>query len=127
MSMSALRTILAASVLCIAAKGVWAGGDDLFGDTEGHLPQFIGISRDIKSFKPIEGVRITASFKNQSLTTLTDAEGRFRIEGFIDGYDADSVQFKCEKTGYTQVNVIRRKISADANAPVEVECLNQPG
>ena len=86
-----------------------------------------GISRDIKSFKPIEGVRITATFKNQTLMTLTDAEGRFRIEGFIDGYDADAVQFKCEKTGYTQINVIRRKISADANAPVEVECLNQPG
>jgi len=119
-----IRTTIAAGLLCFVASAAWAGGDDLYGDTEGHLPQFIGIARDIKSFKPIDGVRVVATFKSQMLVTLTDAEGRFRIEGFIDGFDPEAVQIKCEKTGYTPVNVIRRKVSADA--PVEIECLSQP-
>ena len=113
---------------CLGAEDARSGGDDLYGDTAGHLPQFIGIARDVKSFKPMEGVRVVASRKGsgQFFTTSTDSEGRFRIEGFPEGFDPETIEFTCTKTGYKQVNVIRRKISSDAGAPVEVECLSQP-
>jgi hypothetical protein len=120
--------VAAALVSCLGAEDVRAGGDDLYGDTEGHLPQFIGIARDIKSFKPMAGVRIVATRKGsgQFFTTSTDAEGRFRIEGFPEGFDPNSIEFTCTKAGYKQVNVIRRKVSSAADAPTEIECLSQP-
>ncbi len=121
----AVLVVLAA---CLGGEEARSGGDDLFGDGDGHLPQFVGIARDIKSFKPISGVKVVAMRKTsgQFFTTSTDAEGRFRIEGFPEGFDPDAIEFTCTKDGYKQVNVIRRKISTDPNAPVEIECLSQP-
>ncbi len=107
----------------------WAGADELFGDGQGHPPDFIGIVRDIKSFKPIPGARVTAAIagKGAGVTTYSDGEGRFRIEGFSDDTNRDTVQIECTKPGYKVVNVIRRKLSPDPAVPVEVECLNEPG
>jgi hypothetical protein len=105
-----------------------AGADDLFGDNQGHPPQFIGIVRDVKSFKPIPGARVTAGLPGRSggITTYSDAEGRFRIEGFNEETDRATVQIECSKLGFKPVNVIRRKLSNDPQTPVEVECLNEP-
>ena len=110
-----------------AATYARAGGDDLFGDTLGHPPQFVGIARDIKTFKPIPGVRVIANLKatRAGMVTYSDDEGRFRIEGFVEGFDPNGVEISCAKPGYKAVNVIRRKISRDPAAPIEVECLNE--
>ena len=108
----------------------WAGADDLFGDNQGHPPQFVGIVRDIKSFKPIPGARIFAMVKDgqgQGVTTYSDAEGRFRIEGFSEETNRDTVVVECSKPGFKQVNTIRRRLSSDPLAPIEIECLNEPG
>lgn len=123
-----LPAVIVALAACLGAEDARSGGDDLFGDGEGHLPQFVGIARDIKTFKPIPNVKVVAARKpsGQFFVTTTDAEGRFRIEGFPEDVDRDSIEFACTKDGYKQVNVIRRKISADPNAPVEIECLSQP-
>lgn len=106
----------------------WAGADDLYGDSQGHPPQFIGIVRDIKSFKPIPGARVTAAVAGQGagVTTYSDGEGRFRIEGFNAETKLDTVQIECTKPGFKVVNTIRRKISNDPQAPIEIECLNEP-
>ena len=108
----------------------WAGADDLFGDGQGHPPQFIGIVRDIKSFKPIVGARVFATVKGgqgAGVTTYSDAEGRFRIEGFAEDTNRDTVVIECTKPGFKVVNTIRRKISPDPQAPIEIECLQEPG
>jgi hypothetical protein len=49
----------------------WAGADELFGDSQGHPPDFIGVVRDVKSFKPIAGARVTAAIvgKGAGVTT----------------------------------------------------------
>lgn len=122
------RWFLTGLVLALMCADARAGGDDLYGESGGHPPQFVGIARDIKSFKPIPQMRITAALKGsgQFFVTQSDAEGRFRIEGFSDDFNPENVQFTCDKPGYKTVNVIRRKISPDPKAPVEVECLNQP-
>ncbi len=124
-----MRAAVVFAFVALFASPVLAGGDDLYGDTEGHLPQFVGIARDIKTFKPIAGMRVIATLKTTraGMITYSDDEGRFRIEGFIDGFDADAVEISCAKPGYKPVNVIRRKISGDPAAPVEVECLNERG
>lgn len=113
------------------AQPAWAGADDLYGDGQGHPPQFIGIVRDIKSFKPIAGARVFAAIKGHAagvgVTTYSDAEGRFRIEGFADETNRDTVVIECTKPGFKVVNTIRRKLSADPQAPIEIECLNEPG
>lgn len=104
-----------------------AGDEDLYGDTAGHPPQFIGIARDIKSLKPLPGVFVLAKLKdtNYHASTFSDEEGRFRIEGFPDGFDPGAVEFTCTKAGYKMVKTLTRKISPDPNTPVEVECLNE--
>ena len=114
-----------------AGQYAWAGADDLYGDGQGHPPQFVGIVRDIKSFKPITGARIFAAIKGQDagigVTTYSDTEGRFRIEGFSEETDRDTVVVECSKPGFKVVNTIRRRISPDPLAPIEIECLNEPG
>lgn len=106
----------------------WAGADDLFGDNQGHPPQFIGIVRDVKTFKPIPGARVTAAVAGHGagVTTYSDGEGRFRIEGFNPETKLETVDIQCTKPGFKSVNTIRRKISSDPQAPIEVECLNEP-
>jgi len=113
-------------LLMLGATSALAGGDDLFGDSQGHPPQIIGIARDVSNFKPIAQARVVATLRSQSFITMTDAEGRFRIEGFT-AFDPKAVEIACSKSGYTPVNVIRRQISADPNAPLEVECVARPG
>lgn len=113
-----------------AERRAWAGADDLYGDGQGHPPQFVGIVRDIKSFKPIAGARVFAAVKDgqgAGVTTYSDAEGRFRIEGFSEETNRDTVVVECSKPGFKVVNTIRRRLSADPLAPIEIECLNEPG
>jgi hypothetical protein len=124
-----LAGVLVAAAGLDSRQAAWAGADDLFGDSQGHPPQFIGIVRDVKSFKPIPGARVTAGIPNHGagVTTYSDAEGRFRIEGFNEDTKLDTVEIHCSKPGFKVVNTIRRKISSDPQAPIEVECLNEPG
>lgn len=125
----AVGLVVGLSAILAMPQPAWAGADDLFGDGQGHPPQFIGIVRDIKSFKPIPGALVFAGIAGQGagVTTYSDAEGRFRIEGFSEETNRDTVEIRCSKPGFKAVNTIRRKISPDPQAPVEIECLQQPG
>ncbi len=119
--------ILSASAL--VAISVWslpvgAGEGELFTEINANS-QFIGIARDFKTFKPIDGVEVKATYGTQVLTTSTDAEGRFRIEGFTgDDYDPNHVTLACAKQGYKTFTVIRRNISPDSKTPGEIECVS---
>ena len=125
----AVGLVVGLSAIPAMQQPAWAGADDLFGDGQGHPPQFIGIVRDIKSFKPIPGALVFAGITGQGAgtTTYSDAEGRFRIEGFSEDTNRDTVVIRCSKPGFKVVNTIRRKISPDPQAPIEIECLNEPG
>lgn len=118
--------VLMAVVLALPDRAR-AGGEDLYGDAAGHPPQFVGIARDIKSLKPVPGVFVTAALKdtNYAASTFSDDEGRFRIEGFPEGFNPDAVEFTCTKAGYKPVKTLRRRISPDPKAPIEIECLNE--
>lgn len=120
---------LAALSLCaaFAAQAARAGGADLeaiMGDTENGAP-FFGEALDVKGMKPIEGVRIRAQLKGQPLPVFveTNDEGRFSLRGFGKGVDPANVDVKCEMSGYKLIDLSRRRVSKDADAATEIECL----
>ena len=111
----------------IAVSPALAGGAELeaiMGDTESGAP-FFGEAKDVKGLKPLEGVRIRAQLKGQPLPVFVDTndEGRFSLRGFGKGVDPANVDVKCEMSGYTLIDLSRRRVSKDANAATEIECL----
>lgn len=111
----------------LTVSGARAGGADLeaiMGDTENGAP-FFGEAKDLKGFKPLEGVRIRAQLKGQPLPVFVDTndEGRFSLRGFGKNIDPANVDIKCEMPGYSLIDLSRRRVSKDVDAATEIECL----
>jgi len=86
---------------------------------------FFGDAKDVKGFAPLEGVRVKVAIAGtrQFLVVLTDADGRFRLEGFGKDLSVDKVDVSCDKDGYRTVEALRRPASRAKGAPIVVECL----
>jgi hypothetical protein len=111
----------------VAAGSANAGGAELealMGDKENGGP-FFGEARDVRGFRPLEGVRIRAQLKGQPLPVFVDTndEGRFSLRGFGKGVDPANVDIKCELAGYNLIDLSRRRVSKDVDAATEIECL----
>ena len=111
----------------LTISGARAGGADLeaiMGDTENGAP-FFGEAKDVKGLKPLEGVRIRAQLKGQPLPVFVDTndEGRFSLRGFGKGIDPANVDIKCEMSGYSLIDLSRRRVAKDVDAATEIECL----
>lgn len=122
--LSAGLSFLAAIVAAVPAN---AGGSELealMGDKENGAP-FFGEARDVKGLKPLEGVRIRAQLKGQPLPVFveTNEDGRFSLRGFGKGVDPDNVALNCDISGYNLIDLSRRRVSRDADAATEIECL----
>ena len=122
----AIACAMSLSVL-MAMSNAHAGGADLeaiMGDTENGAP-FFGEAKDVKGLKPLEGVRIRAQLKGQPLPVFVDTndEGRFTLRGFGKGIDPANVDVKCEMSGYSLIDLSRRRVSKDVDAATEIECL----
>lgn len=122
-SLSAMFVGLA---LCGAPFAAMAGGgpgdETSRQDTGTH---FFGEAKDVKGFAPLEGVRVKVAIvgTRQYLVVLTDADGKFRLEGFGKDLSADKVDVTCAKDGYRQVEALRRHVSRSISSPIVVECL----
>lgn len=122
----AIACAMSLSVL-LTMSNARAGGADLeaiMGDTENGAP-FFGEAKDVKGLKPLEGVRIRAQLKGQPLPVFVDTndEGRFSLRGFGKGIDPANVDVKCEMSGYSLIDLSRRRVSKDVDAATEIECL----
>lgn len=111
----------------LGASSAYAGGAELeaiMGDKENGAP-FFGEAKDVKGLKPLDGVRIRAQLKGQPLPVFVDTndEGRFSLRGFGKGIDPANVDIKCEITGYSLIDLSRRRVSRDVDAATEIECL----
>jgi hypothetical protein len=118
--------------MLVASLPLAAGAGDApyeIDDEHEHGPHFFGEAKDIKSFAPLAGVHIKAAIRGTSrfIVGATDEEGRFRLRGFEKEVDAENVDVSCAKDGYKPVDIVRRRLSTGPDAPVEVECLLEPG
>jgi hypothetical protein len=130
------------SALSCAAAGVlfaglmlWpsqprAGGNESEGmDDHEHGAPFFGEAKDVSTMKPLPGVVVKAKVINGRLGTIlinTNIEGRFKLPGFGKTVDPANVEISCAKQGYRTLDVIRRRVASDFDAPVEIECLLDP-
>ena len=117
--------LIAALALC--AGGALAGGSGLDeqDDADAGTP-FFGFVKDLGARgKGIPDAKITAEIKgsNASLITRADAQGHYRLAGFGKDVNPDTVEITCSVDGYRLERTPRRKLSNDAGAPVQVDCL----
>ena len=108
----------------VAARAGGAGLDDMQDDDDRGAP-FFGEVKDVNSGQNVEDARVVAELTSggASLVTRSDAEGRYRIAGFGKDTNTDEVIISCSKEGYKLIDTIRNRLSTDANAPIEVDCL----
>lgn len=120
------RWPLALAICAALAMPALAGESDSEpDDTEEHGAPFFGEAKDIRGMDPIPDVRIRAQIKGtmRFFLTSTDDEGRFKRSGMGTDVDVENVEITCEKQGFRTIEVMRRRLSKDKFAPVEVECL----
>jgi Carboxypeptidase regulatory-like domain len=124
-------TAVAASVAVGVSLG-WisaglAGGGSLDENDEGQNTgtPFFGFVKDADRGNVLSDAKVTAELKNgnASLVTRSDSQGHYRITGFGQDVDPNQVDIACSKDGYKLHRAVKRKLSNDAGAPVEVDCL----
>jgi hypothetical protein len=116
--------------LCIGLAGLtpvaWAGGSGLDepDDTDVGTP-FFGFVKNVTLGGTLPDAKVTASLKggNTSFVMRADAQGHFRFTGFAKDVDPGTVEIACAVDGYKLERTVRRKLSNDPGAPVEVDCL----
>ena len=124
------RTACLVAVLVLilgSARTAFSGGSGLDeqDDSDAGTP-FFGLVKDIDAGgKPMGDARVTASLKggNTSFVMRADARGHFRFTGFAKNVDPNTVEISCSADGYKLERTVRRKLSNDPGAPVEVDCL----
>jgi hypothetical protein len=117
--------------LCIglaqATFGVaWAGGSGLDEQDEGEQgTPFFGFVKDLTNGGTMPDTKVVAEIKggNASLVTRSDVQGHYRIAGFGKDVDPNTIEVSCSRDGYKLQRAVRRKLSNDPGAPVEVDCL----
>ena len=117
----------AALALAFAGAAAWAGGSGLDeqDDADAGTP-FFGFVKDLDARgRGLADAKVVAEIKggNASLVTRADAQGHYRITGFGKDVDPNSVEVTCSVAGYKLDKAIRRKLSNDPGAPIEVDCL----
>jgi len=131
MSAAFRRAACAAGIALGVMSGLsttgWAGGgslDDHDDDQNAGTP-FFGFVKDAERGNALVDAKVTAEIKNgsASLVTRTDSQGHYRITGFGHDVDPNSVEISCSKDGYKLDRALKRRMSSDAGAPVEVDCL----
>ena len=125
--MSGLARGLMTIGLCIGlAPMAWAGGSGLDEPDEAEAgTPFFGFVKNVTAGGTLPDAKVVASLKggNTSFVMRADAQGHFRFTGFAKDVDPGTVEIACSVEGYTLQRTVRRKLSSDPGAPVEVDCL----
>lgn len=122
--------VLPLMMLLIFQGRLLAGGNESeMQDSHEQGAPFFGEAKDVTSMKPVQGAVIKGLLttgRGVPISVNTNVDGRFKLPGFGKGIDPGNVEITCTKQGYRTLDVIRRRISGDADAPVEIECLLDP-
>ena len=118
---------IALVMMLAAADRGWAGGSGLDEPDDADVgTPFFGIVKDLDSRgRAIPDAKVTASLRggNTSFVMRADAQGHFKFTGFAKDVDPNTVEIACAVDGYKLERTVRRKLSKDPGAPVEVDCL----
>src|ERR1700759_4668396 len=120
------RGLMAVGLFIGLAPGAGAGGSGLDGPDEAEAgTPFFGFVKNVTAGGTIPDAKVVASLKggNTSFVMRADAQGHFRFNGFAKDVDPASVEIVCAVDGFTLQRTVRRKLSNDPGAPVEVDCL----
>ncbi len=123
---SICRGALLAVVVGVLALPALAGeADPEPDDSHEHGAPFFGEVKDIRGMAPLESAMVKFQVRGtmRFLISQTDTEGQFRRAGLGLDIDAETIDVTCEKSGYRTVEVVRRRLSKEKLAPVEIECL----
>jgi hypothetical protein len=89
-------------------------------------PSYFGEAKEVGSLRSMQNVQVRAEFGEQRTSTYTNDEGSFKIPSFGKETVVDNVTITCSKQGYRTRDVLRRRLSSAADAPVMIECLMEP-
>ena len=121
-----LALLMAFAMIC-AVAGSSRAGESLGERDEADVgPYFFGDAHEVGTYKVLQNVRVTAELGSRRMLINTNAEGHFKLPSFGADTVADNVTITCTKTGYRTVDVSRRRMANDGDAPVSVECLLEP-
>jgi len=120
------RALLVLVVLSAASHIGWAGGmPDEENDQQMPSKAIVGFVKDTDG-NSVADARVVVTFTagNTDLITRSDATGHYRIPGFSKDTSVDNVNISCSKDGYRQAESRKRRAdAANANAPIEVDCV----
>jgi hypothetical protein len=118
---------VALALMFAAGDRGWAGGSGLDEPDDADVgTPFFGLVKDLDSRgRAIPDAKVTASLKGGSTSFVmrADAQGHFKFTGFAKDVDPNTVEITCAVDGYRLERTVRRKLSSDPGAPVEVDCL----
>jgi len=126
------RSTAVAASIAVGVSFGWvdaglAGGGSLDDNDEAQNAgtPFFGFVKDVDHGNVLSDAKVTAEIKNgnASLVTRSDSQGHYRITGFGQDVDPNQVDIACSKDGYKLHRAVKRRLSNDAGAPVEVDCL----
>jgi len=118
------------SLLMVNLTPVWSGGSDDEGP-DAHQddgPSYFGFVKD-SSGATMPDAKVTVAVKDRGgVVTRTDALGAYKVPGFGKEIEPKDVEITCEKEGYKQTRILRRRLPPpDSKIPVETECIMQRG
>ena len=120
-------TLLTACAMSCALVGSSRAGEALGERDEADVgPYFFGDAHEVGTYKVLQNVRVTAELGSRRMLINTNSEGHFKLPSFGADTVADDVKITCTKTGYRTVDISRRRMANDGDAPVSVECLLEP-
>ncbi len=117
--------LLSFAVICLSARSY---GGEAFSERDEleNGSSFFGEAKEVRTLRSIPKVLVKAEMGQRRISTYTNAEGHFKIPSFGAETVADNVTITCAKEGYRTLDVSRRRMSAAADAPIEIECLLEP-
>jgi hypothetical protein len=116
-----------ALLMACAVAGSSRAGEALGERDEADVgPYFFGDAHEVGTYKVLQNVRVTAELGARRMLINTNSEGHFKLPSFGADTVADNVTITCTKTGYRTVDISRRRMANDGDAPVSVECLLEP-
>ncbi len=117
---------LCVGLALVSSGPTWAGGSGLDEPDDADVgTPFFGFVKNTTLGGTMPDAKVVASLKggNTSFVMRADAQGHFRFTGFAKDVDPGTVEITCTVEGYTLQRTVRRKLSNDPGAPVEVDCL----